>query len=80
MNIQVQILSDSHLKKMLTKISKFYSKYSSILINWKVEPIALAIAIFTYQELILALKIYIGITLLIHMPGVFYRAYKNLKK
>lgn len=65
---------------MKKQISEMYNNYSKILINWKVEPIALVIAMFTYQELWLALKVYIIVTLLIHMPGVFYRAFKKISK
>lgn len=67
-------------KEIIIKISKIYKNYSNILIRWKIEPIALVIAMFTYQELWLALKVYIIVTLLIHMPGVFYRAFKKISK
>lgn len=65
---------------MKKQISEMYNNYSKILINWKVEPIALVITMFTYQELWLALKVYIIVTLLIHIPGVFYRAFKKISK
>lgn len=67
-------------KEIIIKISKIYKNYSNILIRWKIEPIAMVIAMFTYQELWLALKVYIIVTLLIHMPGVFYRAFKKISK
>lgn len=68
---------------MKKQISETYNNYSKILINWKVEPIALVIAMFTYhtyQELRLVLKVYIIVILLMHMPGVFYRAFKKISK
>ena len=67
-------------KETIIKISKIYHNYSNILLQWKIEPIALVITIFTYQEPRLALKVYIIVTLLIHMPGVFYRAFKKISK
>lgn len=60
--------------------SKIYHNYSKILLQWKIEPIALVITIFTYQEPMLALKVYSTVALLIHMPGVFYRAFKKISK
>ena len=67
-------------KEIIIKISNIYKNYSNILIRWKIEPIAMVIAMFTYQELWLAVKVYIIVTLLIHMPGVFYRAFKKISK
>ena len=70
-------------KETIIKISKIYHNYSNILLKWKIEPIALIITIFTYltyQEPWLAYKVYIIVTLLIHMPGVFYRAFKKVSK
>jgi len=67
-------------KETVKKISKIYHNYSNILIRWKIEPIALFITMFTYQEPRLALKVYTIVTLLIHMPVVLYRAFNKISK
>ena len=67
-------------KETIIKISKIYHNYFNIVLKWKIEPIALVITILTYQEPWLAVEVYYIVTLLIHMPGIFYRAFKKVSK
>lgn len=62
------------------KVNEMYDSYSKILIDWKLEPIALIIAAVTYQDTYSAWKVYVLITVLIHMPVVIFRAYKKTKQ
>ena len=69
------------MKKTLNKkISEMYNNYSKILINWKLEPIALIIAVMSYKDPYSALKVYSLVTVFIHMPIVIFRAYTKIKK
>jgi len=66
------------MKKTLDKkITEMYNNYSKILRNWKLEPIALIIAVMSYKDPYSALKVYSLVTIFIHMPVVIFRAYKK---
>jgi uncharacterized membrane protein len=70
-------------KEIIIKISEIYKNYSNILLQWKIDPIAMVamvIAMFTYQELWLGVKVYTIVILSIHMPVIFYQAYKKVSK
>lgn len=74
--------SQKELKKQISnqKISEMYNNYSKILINWKLEPIALIIDVMSYKDPYSALKVYSLVTVFIHMPVVIFRAYTKIKK
>jgi len=74
----------SHYKikflKWKKKITEIYKNYSKILINWKLEPIALIIAAISYKDPNSAFKVYALVTVFIRMPVVIFRAYTKIKK